>query len=222
MATQRWNLVTGNLGVDLLAAGTTITFVAALQEGGVNIATVAAPDVVVLRVDSELIYLTAYTAGATIGTVSRAKGGTVAVDHLTGAVVRVVGTKDEYGSVVSGWYQDNVAANQTAVVLPLANARTEVPMPSDGHLIGIVVYSNAARAAGTLTVDATINGTATGLTAVLDGSNTQTKATRQAQNLDKFAAGNRVGVKITTDAGWLPTTADIDVALLVALNGAAP
>jgi hypothetical protein len=73
-----------------------------------------------------------------------------------------------------------------------------------------------------LTVDATINGTVTGLTAVLDGTNTQTKATRQAQNLDKYAAGNRLGVKITTDGSWSPTTADIDVALLVVSNGAAP
>lgn len=222
MARQRWNLVTGNLGADHTAAVTTITLAAALTEGGVNIPTIAAPDIAVLRIDSELVHLTAYTAGATTGTIARAKGGTVAATHTNGATVRLVEDKDEYGSVVAGWYQDNAAANQSAVVLPMANARTEVPMPADGHVVGIVVYSNAARAAGTLTVDATINGTVTGLTAVLDGSNTQTKATRQAQNLDKFAAGNRLGVKITTDAGWLPTTADIDVALLVVSNGAAP
>lgn len=215
MARLRYNLTSTNLSADLAAAGTAISFAAALQEGGVNIATVASPDIVMLKIDSELLHLTAYTAGATSGTVARAKGGTVAADHATGATVRIVGDKDDHACVLGGWWQDNVAASQTGVVLAMSNARTEVPMPSAGHVVGIVVYSNAARVAGTLTVDATINGTATGLQAILNGTNTQTKATRQAQGLDKYAEGNRIGVKITTDGSWSPTTADIDVAVLV-------
>lgn len=124
------------------------------------------------------------------------------------------------GSVIDGFWQDNVAASQTAVVLAYGAvaARTEVPMPASGAVIGIVVFSNAARTNGTLTVDATINGTVTGCTAVLDGTNTTTKATRQGNSADKFTAGQRIGVKITTDGTWAPTTADIDVAVLVSLD----
>lgn len=121
-------------------------------------------------------------------------------------------------TLLRGWFQDNVAASQTAVVLALPSTRTEVPMVTGGSVIGIVVYSNAARAAGTLTVDATINGTVTGLQAVLDGTNTQTDTGTQAVGTDTFTAGQRIGVKITTDGSWAPTTADIDVAVLVSLT----
>lgn len=124
-------------------------------------------------------------------------------------------------TLLSGWYQDNVVASQTAVVLnlPLAG-RSEITMPADGYVVGVIVRSNEARTAGTLTVDPTINGTVTGLTAVLDGTNTQTKTTRQGNSADKFTAGQRIGVKLTTDAGWLPVTADIDVSVLVTFNTA--
>lgn len=224
MARQRYNIVVGALGADLTSGATTITLALALQEGGTNISTIASPDYALIRIDNEIAILTAYTAGATTGTIARGTlgtTGTLAADHSLGALVRIVADKDEQASVIDGWFQDNVTANQAAVVLGRGNSRTEVPMPSPGHLVGIVVYSNAARAGGTLTVDATINGTVTGLTAVLDGTNTQTKATRQAQNTDKYTIGQRLGVKITTDSGWLPTTADIDVALLVVSDGAA-
>jgi hypothetical protein len=77
------------------------------------------------------------------------------------------------------------------------------------------VYSNAARTAGTLTVEVTINGTGTGLTAVLDGSNTQTSMATQAKDTDAFGAGSRIGVKLTTDASWAPVTADITVEVLL-------
>lgn len=215
MARQRRNLVQSNLAADLTAGATAISFAAALVEGTTNIPTIASPDVAIIRVDSELMRLTAYTSGSTTGTVVRGVGGTVAASHVTGAIVRLVGDKDDYASVLDGWYQDDVAASQSAVALPRGNGRTEVPMPSAGHVVGVVVYSNAARVAGTLTVEVTVNGTGTGLTAVLNASNTQTKATRQAQNLDKYAEGNRIGVKITTDGSWSPITADIDVAVLV-------
>lgn len=215
MARQRYNLTQGVLSADLTSGGTTISFAAALKEGITNIATIAAPDIAVLRIDSEIVHLTAYTSGATTGTIARAKGGTVAAAHVTGSVVRLVADKDDHATILDGWYQDNVVASQVAVALVMGNTRPEIPMPCAGHVVGIAVYSNEARTAGTLTVDATINGTVTGLTAVLNATNTQTKVTRQAQNLDKFSEGQRIGVKVTTDAGWLPITADITVAVMV-------
>ena len=121
-------------------------------------------------------------------------------------------------TVAGHWLQDNVAASQAAVVLNMGTGRTEVPIPAEGYVTGIVVFSNEARVTGTLTVDATINGTVTGLTAVLDGTNTTTKATRQGNTADKFTAGQRIGVKITTDVAWLPITADITVVVYVTLN----
>ena len=110
--------------------------------------------------------------------------------------------------------QDNVAAGQAAVSLKLLcdAVRTEGILSFPGSIIGIRVYSNEARTAGTLTVDVTVDGAVTGLQAILDATNTQDKATTQAKDLDAFTNAQRIGVKITTSADWAPTTADIEVA----------
>lgn len=114
-------------------------------------------------------------------------------------------------------YQDNVAATQTAVALLIQGdaARQGNPVPYTGSIIGIVVVSNEARTAGTLTVDATVAGTVTGLQAVLDGTNTTVKATTQAKDLDTFTAGQLIGCKITTTGTWTPITADIIVGVTI-------
>lgn len=115
--------------------------------------------------------------------------------------------------------QDNVAASQAAVALALAGALpVEIEMPWAGSVVGVSVLSNDSRTAGTLTVDATINGAVTGLQAVLDGTNPDHHSASQAIDADAFVVGDRIGVKITTDAGWLPVTADIVVVVYVSFN----
>lgn len=113
--------------------------------------------------------------------------------------------------------QIDVAANQAAVALDVLGleGNTEVVMPYAGSVIGVSVATNDSRAAGSLTVDVTVNGTVTGLQAVLDGSNADYHSATQMKDTDTFSAGNRIGVKITTDAGWLPITADVVVVVIV-------
>lgn len=125
-----------------------------------------------------------------------------------------------HAKVAGWWYQDNVAAGQSGVALNLGGDanRTELPVARAGSVVGIAVYSNEARTGGTLTVEVTIDGVGTGLTAVLDATNTQTHYNTQAAGLDTFTAGQRIGVKITTDAGWAPTTADITVEVEIAFD----
>lgn len=111
--------------------------------------------------------------------------------------------------------QDNVAANQSAVALAIPGdaTRTGHPMIRSGAVTGISVYSNEARTAGTLTVDVTIDGSVTGLQAILNGTNTQSHQATQMRTAggDAYPAGTLIGVKITTSADWAPTTADIIV-----------
>jgi hypothetical protein len=81
---------------------------------------------------------------------------------------------------------------------------------------GVTVKSYAARAGGTLTIKVFKNGAQLGtLTAVLDGANTTFKATTQAKDIDTFVAGDELELTVTTDAGWLPVTADIRAAVEV-------
>ena len=131
---------------------------------------------------------------------------------LSGDISGVGGFKQPFS-----FMQSDVAASQSAVALAVLGltGNSEIVMPYAGSIIGISIASNDARTAGTLTVDATVNGTVTGLQAVLDGTNTTYYSATQAKDTDTFAAGDRIGVKITTDSSWAPTTADIVVAVII-------
>jgi len=101
------------------------------------------------------------------------------------------------------------------------NMTTEVVLPWDYQVVAITVSASTPRTAGTLTVEATINGAATGLTAALDAVNTQWARTRQPRDADRGAAGSRVGAAITTTGAWTPTTADVacDVWVIPRVDG---
>lgn len=129
--------------------------------------------------------------------------------------------------------QADAAASQSAVALTVAevrdaaaavddqNAVAQVTIPFDFEIVAITVSSSAARTAGTLTVEATLNGVATGLTAVLNATDTQWARKTQIRGSDTAVAGDRVGCTITTDAGWLPATADVvvEVWVIASLEG---
>lgn len=91
----RFNNVHTRLAATIDDDDTTVTFDAALQEGGVNVPTLAG-DTIILGIDDELLELTAYTAGATSGTVTRGYGDTLAAAHDAGAVVANVITKEDF------------------------------------------------------------------------------------------------------------------------------
>lgn len=126
-----------------------------------------------------------------------------------------------YRMVVDGWYQDDVGTSQSAVALGRVGDAVWAAFdgkwiaPRAGSITAVCVKSNDARTAGTLTIEVTKNGTGVGLTAVLDGTNATFKATTQAKDTDAFAAGDELGVTITTDGDWAPTTADIRVSIEV-------
>ena len=113
------------------------------------------------------------------------------------------------------FYQDNVAANQSDVVLMFGGANGYILAPFRGSIVGISVVSNAARSAGTLVVEAYAGTTATGLKATLDGTNTTFHYATQQVKLDNFSEGSLLSAQITTSADWAPTTADIAVTLWI-------
>jgi len=133
-----------------------------------------------------------------------------------------------YQAIPLTFTQDDVAASQSAVAMnthAVAGAElttTEYLMPFPGWVVGISARHTAARTGGSCTADATIDGTATGLQAVLDATNTQSHYSIQETELDHFTANQRIGVKITTDAPWAPTNEDLIVVVwcLVDILGA--
>jgi hypothetical protein len=110
-----------------------------------------------------------------------------------------------YRQTLGLFSQADVTASQSAVALAIHAgdaALTEIPVPRAGSVTGISARTEGARTGGTCTVDVTKNGTATGLQAVIDATNTQQHQATQAKDTDTFAAGDRIGVDITTDASW--------------------
>jgi hypothetical protein len=120
--------------------------------------------------------------------------------------------------------QDAVAASQTDVQLLLMEvtggmglAVDGLSMPWAGSVVGIGINLSAAATAGQLTVGVTLDGTE-------QAASTQTITTAQAatavipQESIRFAAGAKVGVEITTNAGWDATTADLAVIVYVLLD----
>ena len=123
--------------------------------------------------------------------------------------------------------QSDVAASQAAVAMNVIEVRDAaataddvlaVPgyvVPWDFEIVAISVLASTARTAGSVVVDATIDGTATGLQATLDGTNTTSHYLTQPRDSDRGLAGSYVGVKLTTVAGWTPVTADVVVAVWI-------
>jgi hypothetical protein len=113
--------------------------------------------------------------------------------------------------------QANVAASQTDVQLKDVTGGVEgVTMAFPGVVVGLTIDLSAASTDGTLTVGVTINGTEVAAT-----TQTITTATAVRAIFDrdavKFAAGDKLGVEITTNAGWTPETAELAATVLAAL-----
>ncbi len=101
---RRHNLLTNALGATLTTGSTSITFASALQEGGSNISTIGTDEYLPLTIENEIVYLTAYTAGATGGTIQRGKENTVdpGVSHPNGTVIRNAPTTHDFPQALGG------------------------------------------------------------------------------------------------------------------------
>lgn len=92
MARLRYNGLSTTLGgTGLTTTATAVTFGAALtHSNGTAVSTLAAGDYIPLVIldssghESEIVWLTAYTAGATSGTITRGQEGTTGVAHSSG------------------------------------------------------------------------------------------------------------------------------------------
>lgn len=125
--------------------------------------------------------------------------------------------------------QDAVAASQSAAAMNIIETGAtggtldakEYKMPFDGEIVAVSVLSDSARTAGTLDVEPTVNGTVKTPKVTLDATNTTHHYGKVGRGAVPFVAGDRIGAKVTTAAGWAPVAADIVVIVwvLVTLEG---
>ena len=115
--------------------------------------------------------------------------------------------------VLLAMFQTNVSTGQTDVELNTGTSDRGFIVSEAGSITALAIRSNDARTAGSLTVTVTINGTGTGFSVTLDGTDTTTANALQDQGLDTFSAADRISADITSTGAWAPTTADIDIGI---------
>ena len=103
----------------------------------------------------------------------------------------------------------NLGTSITATALEFAAVAgmSQVAMPSAGSIVGVSLRGNAALTAGTVRVDATVNG-ATVFSAINSATGVRSIYGTQAMNTDAFAAGDAIGLKVTSSAALAPTTVE--------------
>lgn len=117
--------------------------------------------------------------------------------------------------------QTDLAVSQTDVQLGTgddAGTAAGYVMPFAGEIIAISYLLSTNKTAGVMTVGPTINGTES-------ASLTQTVANATSSGTEKtrrgsvpFAVGSSIGAELTTDASFLPITADLVVTVWVILS----
>lgn len=106
------------------------------------------------------------------------------------------------------------ASATTALTLPQGNTGFKVPPGYQFHPICLSGSSNADLTAGTATFAVTAGGVVgNGPTAVLSDTVQQAVGVKRV-DAAPINAGVLVGVSVTTSAGYLPTTADLDAVLI--------
>lgn len=116
------------LGADISSGGTAITFPLPLKYQGTSpVPTIADPDYLPLVINPdtaamEIVWLTAYTAGATSGTILRAQEGTSGVAHTAGAdiahgptVADIPAGSAQLGLFAGTWIWSAVASGYTTL-----------------------------------------------------------------------------------------------------------
>lgn len=142
---KHYNLVEVSLGSDLLTSDTSIDFDTALVEGGVNVPSLSGGDWIWLKINSELMKLTAYTAGATTGTVLRAQGDTIEASHNSGDAVRLVSTKDDFVRATESpkAYRYNDVGSPLSLTANIDTAITEAFFDAEDYADTGIAWENA-------------------------------------------------------------------------------
>ncbi len=172
------------------------------------------------------------TGATTLSSTLAAGATTLASATVTGAAtvgttLGVTGDIDAGGGfrkTFGPYLQDNVSASQTGVRLALGatgNPQQDLVASRAGSLVAITASFTVAPAGSTLTLQVYKNGALMHASAALSvpaGATLGHYAVFAKDTADLLvAAGDRIGVAITTDGSWTATTSD--VAVMVEIEG---
>lgn len=146
MARLRYNGLQTTLGAGLTS--TTITFAAALtHSNGTNVPTITGSDYIPLSILSpaglleEIVYLTAYTAAATTGTVTRGREGTPSANRASGDTVVGAATDADLNHVLAvksynpGSIASYAVSSTTVTDVDATNLVVTFTVPPSGNVL---------------------------------------------------------------------------------------
>lgn len=130
---------------------------------------------------------------------------------------------------VGPFFQTNMAANQSgAQLVTTPNSQLGIPAHSSGKVIGIAYRINAPVSAGgasavqlqaTVAPAATLTAAAQGdALAIPSGGSLAPTGSQDESTEVPFSKGDMLGVNVSTSGTFAPTTADMDVYLVVRWN----
>lgn len=204
-----YNNVHVRLATSLDGSDTSVDFDAPLAEGGSNIATLGGGDIILLGCEDEVWALTAYTGGATTGTVTRGYGDTAAVPHDAGVRVANVVTKDDLGGTPTLIQTDDPPSVANATTTADSGAGTAGAASSVDNGTAFGVTSIFSGPADLVLWEVALNGTAV-LSAKHDGTNPKFGAFGVTEVVRPTVTGSRGGnaalaslLSALDDLGWI-------------------
>lgn len=105
------------------------------------------------------------------------------------------------------WVHNNVSANENLAMACLVSPDFNTwRAPRAGSIVGLVARLDGAIVAGTLTVQVTKNGALLGAFTLSLAVGTVESQAAQAAGVDTYAAGDRLGMWLTSSASFAPGT----------------
>lgn len=109
------------------------------------------------------------------------------------------------------WFQEDVPANQLNVqIRTRVAASNTIKMMRAGWVVGLATRLTEAITNGLLRVNVTVNGVDALSLSHDAGTNPSGGIATQPPGLSPYAAGDELGIQVDTDAGFLPTTTDLE------------
>jgi hypothetical protein len=125
--------------------------------------------------------------------------------------VSAIEEEEDMSFLPEQWERASVAASLTDDVVEAAVSSLfdTIKMDFAGSIVSLVTQLSDVVTAGTLTVSVTKNGSAVFSGAHTSGANSSGGVFTQDEAVDEFAAGDLIGIKITTTADYEPATLDL-------------
>lgn len=124
--------------------------------------------------------------------------------------------------VFDGWGLQDVVAALSNVALGRFGTgwQTGLRPAVGGSVVALGVQMSEQRTGGNCTVRVFVDGSSTGLEAVIDGDARQTEMETRPAGEVLFAAGEEITLRVSTSGSWGPVTADLTAWIIVNMDDA--